>query len=117
MGCTSANAVAGEGRTGYVVPMQAKFEKIGDRFGLLLPRELIEACGFGAEATVTVHNKTLVVRPGARRPREGWAEALRAVPQAELDRDFATLQAFRETPDEWDATEWRWPEPDAHEEV
>jgi len=57
------------------------------------------------------------VSHGARRTREGWAEALRTVPPAELERDFAVLQALRETPDEWDATEWRWPEPDAHEEV
>ena len=97
--------------------MQAKIEKIGDGFGLLLPRELIEACGFGTEATVTVQNKTLVVAPRPRRPREGWAEALRAIPQEELDRDFAELQAFRETPDEWDATEWQWPDPGANEKV
>ena len=97
--------------------MQAKIEKIGDGFGLLLPKELLDACGFGSDATVTVQNKTLVVSPQPRRPREGWAEALRAIPQEELDRDFAELQAFRETPHEWDATEWQWPETNANEKV
>ena len=103
------NVVVGGGAVGYLAAMQTKIEKIGDNFGLILPKELLDACGFGTEATVTVQNQTLVVAPGPRRPREGWAEALRAIPQAELDRDFAELQAFRETPDEWDATEWQWP--------
>ena len=97
--------------------MQAKIAKIGDRFGLLLPKELLDACGFGSEATVTVENRTLVVTPGPRRARAGWAEALGAIPQAELDRDFAELQAFRETPHEWDATEWQWPNTEANEKV
>lgn len=97
--------------------MQAKIEKIGDGFGLLLPKELLEACGFGSEATIRVENRTLVVTAGPRRAREGWAEALRAIPQVELDRDFAELQAFRETPHEWDAIEWQWPDTDANEKV
>lgn len=90
--------------------MRAKIEKIGDGFGLLLPKELLAACGFGSEATVTLRDKELIVALVPRRPRGGWDEALRAIPQEELDRDFAELAAFRETPDEWDATEWQWPE-------
>jgi len=83
--------------------VQTKIEKIGDGFGLLLPKELLEACGLGAEVTVTVQNSSLIVSPGTQKPRQGWAEALRAIPQAELDRDFEELQSFRDTPDEWDA--------------
>jgi antitoxin component of MazEF toxin-antitoxin module len=97
--------------------MQTKIEKIGEHFGLILPKELLEACGFGTEATVTVQDQTLVVAPGPRRSRQGWTEALRAIPQEELDRDFTALQAFRETPDEWDATEWQWPSADANEKI
>ena len=102
---------------GYICSVQAKIERIGDRFGLVLPKELLDACGFGSEATVTVQDKTLVVSPSPRRAREGWAEALARIPQEELDRDFAQLQAFRETPDEWDETEWRWPDNDSDEKV
>lgn len=97
--------------------MQAKIEKIGDGFGLLLPKALLDACGFGSEATVTIQNKTLVVSPQPRRPREGWTEALRAIPQVELDRDFAELRTFRETPHEWDAAEWQWPDTSSNEKV
>ncbi len=61
--------------------MQTKIEKIGDGFGLLLPKELLDACGFGSEATVTVKDKSLIVTPQSRRAREGdahgwqWPEA------------------------------------------
>lgn len=97
--------------------MNAKIEKIGDGFGLVLPREMLDACGFGNEATVTVRDKMLVVSPGPRQAREGWAEALGAIPQAELDRDFAELQSFRETPHGWDATDWQWPDTPADEKI
>ena len=97
--------------------MQAKIEKIGEEFGLLLPKELLDACGFGREATVTVQEKSLLVTPAPRRSREGWAEALAHVPPAELDRDFKELQAFRELPDGWDATEWQWPDISADEKI
>jgi antitoxin component of MazEF toxin-antitoxin module len=97
--------------------MQAKIEKIGDGFGLILPKELLDVCGFGSEATVTVQDKSLVVSPQPRQAREGWAEALARIPQAELGRDFEELQAFREAPHEWDATEWQWPHSAADEKV
>lgn len=97
--------------------MQAKIEKIGDGFGLLLPRQLVEACGFGSEATVTLQDKSLIVTSHPRRAREGWAEALARVPQEELDRDFEELRDFREAPHEWDQTDWQWPNTPANEEL
>ena len=97
--------------------MRAKIEKIGDGFGLLLPRELIEACGFRGEAIVTLHDKSLIVTAQPRRARESWAEALARVPQEELDKDFAELGAFREAPSEWDATEWQWADTHGNEKV
>ena len=77
--------------------MQTRIEKIGDNLGLILPKELLDSCGFREEATVTVHNNTLVVSPSPRRAREGWDAALKNVSQAELDRDFEQLQAFHES--------------------
>jgi hypothetical protein len=43
-----------------------------------------------------------------RQPRQGWAEALAAVPDCELARDQADLAAFRETPHHWDSKDWEW---------
>jgi antitoxin MazE len=97
--------------------VQTKIEKIGDGFGLLLPKELLEECGFGTEATVTVQDSHLIVSPGPQKARQGWAEALREIPQAELDKDFEELKDFRDAPDEWDATRFAWPDGGADEKI
>jgi antitoxin MazE len=99
------------------VQVQTKIEKIGDGFGLLLPKELLEECGLGTEVTVTVQNHALIVSPAARQAREGWATALQAIPQAELDRDFIELQSFRDAPDEWAATCYEPPSASADEKI
>lgn len=96
--------------------MQTKIEKMGEGFGLLLPKELLDACGIASEATVSVENRTLVVTPVPRRVREGWAEA--ALLMRERGDDVTPeLQAWDEVPDEWDATEWQWPDTAADEKV
>lgn len=97
--------------------MQAKIKKIGEEFGLMLPEKLVRACGFGSEATVIVHDKKLVVSASGSEPREGWADALQAIPQEDLDKDYAELQSFREAPLGWDDHEWQWPSPDCNEKV
>ncbi len=97
--------------------MQTKIQIIGDGFGLLVPKELLDACGIGEEATVIVQNRTLIVAAPDWPARQGWAEASRAIPQDELDRDHEQLRAFRETPHEWDDKEWQWPEPPGDEKV
>jgi antitoxin component of MazEF toxin-antitoxin module len=89
--------------------VQTKIKKIGDGFGLLLPKELLDACGLEAEVTVTVQNSTLIVSPGPQQARQGWAEVLQAIPQAELDRDFQELKDFRDAPDEWNEVNYTGP--------
>ncbi len=96
--------------------MQAKIEKVGDQVRLTLPKELVEACGFGGEATVTVQDKILIVTPQPRRAREGWAEAARQMRQRGDDLT-PELQEWDEVSDEWDATEWQWPDTPADEKV
>lgn len=92
--------------------MYAKIERFGNSLGLILPKELMDACGFDSEAIVTVRERELIVTPPPRRAREGWAEAIRAIPEEQLDHDFEELKSFRETEDRLDSTDWNWPFPD-----
>ena len=89
--------------------MQTRIEPATDGFLLRLPHALVEACGLAGEVTVSVREQTLVVEKSPRPVRQGWEEAMRAIPQEELDRDFEELRAFREMPHEWDEKEWQWP--------
>jgi antitoxin component of MazEF toxin-antitoxin module len=97
--------------------VQTKIQKIGDGFGLLLPKALLDKCGFGAEATVTVQNRTLIVSPEPHKARQGWTEALRAIPLAELEGDFNELQDFRDAPGEWEASGSSWPRGGVDEKI
>ncbi|HEY3853815.1 MAG TPA: hypothetical protein VGO67_05415 [Verrucomicrobiae bacterium] len=76
--------------------MPTRIAKIGNEFGLVLPKAVLDACGFGTDATVTVQDKTLIVTPSSRKAREGWAEAIDAIPEDVLKRDFEDLKDFRE---------------------
>src|SRR5438093_1179100 len=80
--------------------MQTKSEKIGDGFGLLLPKELLDACGIGEEATVIVQNRTLIVAAPSWRPRQGWDEALKraAASAADEGEDEKTLAHWTDPP-------------------
>ena len=80
--------------------MRARIEKMGDGFGLRLPKRLLETCGLGEEVSVTVRDKTLVIGPAPTGARTGWTEAIQNIPQEALDRDYEELQAFREMPEE-----------------
>jgi antitoxin MazE len=96
--------------------MKTRLGRIGNSFGLLVPQELLTACGFGTEATITVRDKELIITPAPRRPREGWAEAARQM--RELGDDVTPeLQEWDEIADEWNATGWQWPGVTSDEKV
>jgi antitoxin component of MazEF toxin-antitoxin module len=82
--------------------MQAKIEKIGDAFGLLLPKELLDACGIGEKASVIVQNRTLIVAAQDWQPRQGWDEALKraAALAADEGEDEETLAHWASLPAE-----------------
>ena len=69
---------------------------------------LLKQCPLGEEVDVSAERDSLVIRPVQRRPRQGWAEALAAVPQAVLERDAVELAAFRDAPLDWDSKDWNW---------
>ncbi len=96
----------------YLAAMQTKIEKIGDGFGLLLPKELLDICGIGEEATVIVQNRTLIVAAPNWRPRQGWDEALKrlAVSGEDESEDEETLAYWASLPE---VAESPQPEPNA----
>lgn len=82
--------------------MKVNLVKIGNSQGVRIPKALIEQCGLGAQAELSVEDGALVLRP-ANPPRAGWSEAFE---RAEPAGEEALLPD--DTSAAWDGTEWTW---------
>jgi len=81
--------------------MKVGIVRIGNSRGVRLPKAMLEQCGFGDEAELSVEGRKLVLAP-ADAPRAGWAAAFAADPDDGSDAEWleASLGA-----DEG----WEWP--------
>jgi antitoxin MazE len=84
--------------------MKTELIRIGNSRGIRIPKPLIEQCGLGETVELRVDNNRLVISPGRRPPRQGWAEAFRAAGSAEHDE----LLLEGAEPYEFDREEWQW---------
>ncbi len=50
--------------------------RIGDSSAIIIPKIVIEQCGFNDKVKLQVKDRELIITP-ARKPREGWAEAFK----------------------------------------
>lgn len=82
--------------------MRIRLVSIGNSQGIRIPKPLIEEAGLTTEVEVRVEKDSLVVR-SARKAREGWAEAFKAVADAGEDELLDP-----ETLTDWDESEWEW---------
>ena len=55
--------------------MQAKLVKIGNSFGVRLPKTVIDTCGFSSDLELNVKGKSVVLTAD-KQPRQGWQEAI-----------------------------------------
>ena len=65
--------------------MNTTLRKLGNSHGIIIPKPLLAQVGLTGEATMTVENGAIVLRPANKSPREGWAESSRAVAEAADD--------------------------------
>jgi antitoxin MazE len=81
--------------------MKVDIVPIGNSRGIRIPKALLEQCGFGKNAEITVEDNRLVLSPG-RRVRSGWEDSFRAMAAKQDDKllDMPT-SAF-------DESEWQW---------
>ena len=55
--------------------MQVKLVKIGNSFGIRLPKAVIDACEFSSDLEMTVKGKSVVLKAD-KQPRQGWHNAI-----------------------------------------
>ena len=83
--------------------MKRRLVRIGSSQALRLPKWIIDQCGFGDTVDLRVEGNLLIIAP-ARRPREGWEEALRAAGASTGDE--LLLDGIGES--QFDREEWEW---------
>ena len=88
--------------------MQTKTILIGGQKAVPIPAAVLEQCPLGDAVDVSVVPGGVLVKPSGRKPRAGWEEAIKKIPQQALDLDFVDLRAVREAPATFDEKEWQW---------
>lgn len=83
--------------------MKTSLVRIGNSHGVRIPKTVIVQCGLGREVEMTVRDRTIVIAP-ARRLREGWEAAFKAM--AAAGDDAPMLPDNLDT--ERDRAEWMW---------
>jgi len=93
---------------GYNCAVQTKTILIGGQKAVPIPDAVLKQCPLGDDVDVSAVQGGVLVKPSGRESRAGWAEAIRRIPQEQLDRDFEDLRVVRETTDSFDEKEWEW---------
>lgn len=62
--------------------MNTTLRKVGNSQGIIIPKPLLAQIGWTKEATMTIEDGAIVLRPTRRSPREGWKQASRALAEA-----------------------------------
>jgi antitoxin MazE len=69
--------------------MRTSVVRVGNSRGIRIPKPLLEQCAIGEEVDLSVDGRKIILKaiPGRKkRPRAGWAEALREMHAAGDDR-------------------------------
>jgi antitoxin MazE len=84
--------------------MKARIVRIGNSQGVRIPKPLLQQAGLADEVELTVEGSRIVVA-SISRPRQGWAEAFKAMHARGDDRllDEGALPRTR-----FDEAEWKW---------
>ena len=81
---------------------KANVIRIGNSWGVRIPKALLEQCRLGDTVELDVGNGRLVIR-SVDRPRRGWHEAFRKMSERG-DDDLLDTDA---SPAHWDDIEWQ----------
>lgn len=84
--------------------METKLIKIGNSFGVRLPKSLISQYGLKSDIEIEPTENGILITP-KKKSREGWAEQLAVAIKEGHSPDDELLEGFT---DEFTETEWQW---------
>jgi antitoxin MazE len=64
--------------------LHLQIRQIGNSRGVVIPKAILEQVGFEDEADLIIEGNKLVLSKPKKNPREGWAEASKAITEAVL---------------------------------
>ena len=77
--------------------------RMGNSRVVRIPNDWLKQLRVGDTVDISCRGEELVIRPAGYHPRQGWAEAARAMAR---NGDDALLDEW--PPTQWDMTEWEW---------
>jgi antitoxin MazE len=83
--------------------MKSDLQRIGNSRGVVIPKAILDKCGFDRQVDMRVEGNKLILTP-ARGAREGWSEAFERAVRAGSD-DQLLPDHLNE---QWDQEEWTW---------
>ena len=84
--------------------MKTRIIRIGNSQGIRIPKLFLQQTGLGYEVELEVLNSEIVIR-STEHPRQGWAEAFRAMAEQGDDK---LLDEKSVNQSSFDDTEWQW---------
>lgn len=84
--------------------MRARVIKIGNSYGLRIPKPVLEQAGIKGDVEIEVEKNQIIIRP-VRNEREGWDKAFEMMGEK---GDDAPLIDDVDVSNAWDDEEWQW---------
>jgi antitoxin MazE len=84
--------------------MKTRIIRIGNSQGIRIPKLYLQQTGLHEEVELDVQDKEIVIR-SVGHPRQGWAEAFRAMTE---QGDDQLLDKGIGSQSSWDEAEWQW---------
>jgi antitoxin MazE len=83
--------------------MKSDLQRIGNSKGVVIPKAILDKCGFDRQVDMRVEGNKLILTP-ARSVREGWSQAFERAAKAAPDE----LLLPDDLNEHWDSEEWTW---------
>lgn len=83
--------------------MITKVRKIGNSYGVLLNKKLMEQINIKDEVSLSVMDNKIIIEPISSNPREGWEEMFLQAGSLDDDEIF-----FENVENQFDKEEWTW---------
>lgn len=84
--------------------MKTRIVRIGNSFGIRIPRPVLEQTGLSGEVDIEVDGHRIIINR-VKTVRFEWSDAFRKMAEA---GDDALLDSYAETATDWDDEEWEW---------